>query len=360
MLELKDLSKSYGQVRAVNEVSLTIGKGEFFCLLGPSGCGKTTILRMIAGFEKASAGKILIEGEDITGVPPNRRDINTVFQNYALFPNFDVAGNIAYGLKIKKVPGKELEERVDSVMRLVGLTGFNKRMPSNLSGGQQQRVALARALINQPKVLLLDEPLSALDKKIAEQTRNELSELQKKVGITFVFVTHNQTEALAMADRIAVMKDGVIEHCDEPKQIYERPHTHFVANFIGNMNFLEGRLCESNDHTCTIDIPSLGQIVLSQQNEKKVHSKVIFCIRPERIRISLLEPATYENGFTGIVRQKIYLGEFTRVTVELSNSTEISVMVQNYLLQLSFEFYDIGEQVYVNWSKTSGEVINVP
>ena len=358
MLVLKNLSKTYGQVSAVRDIDVEIGKGEFFCLLGPSGCGKTTILRMIAGFEKVTAGRILLDGSEITNDPPNRRDVNTVFQNYALFPNFNVTENIAYGLKIKKVPNAEQVERIESVIRLVGLGGFEKRMPANLSGGQQQRVALARALINQPRVLLLDEPLRALDKKIAEQTRIELSELQKKVGITFIFVTHNQTEALAMADRIAVMKDGVIEQCDPPKEIYERPLTRFVADFIGSMNFFEGFISGVDENSYTVNIPDLGPVTLSKKGSLPQGARVIYCMRPERQRISLMGPATYENGFTGIIRQKDYLGEITKFTIELSNNKLITVVAQNYLLQLSNEFYDIGEKIFVTWSKTSGEVIH--
>jgi spermidine/putrescine ABC transporter ATP-binding subunit len=359
MLELKNLSKSYGSVKAVKQVDLTIGKGEFFCLLGPSGCGKTTILRMIAGFEKVSGGKILLGGRDITNDSPNKRDVNTVFQNYALFPNFSVLDNINYGLKLKKLPKSELDARTEEVIRLVGLGGFEKRMPANLSGGQQQRVALARALINQPQLLLLDEPLSALDKKISEQTRNELSELQKKVGITFVFVTHNQTEALALADRIAVMKDGLIEHCDKPKEIYERPLTHFVADFIGSMNFFECTVTHSDEQISRLEIPGMGQITLSYNQIQQVGAKVLFCIRPERIKLSLLESSEFENCLGGIIRQKHYLGEITKFIVELSDNKMISVVCQNYLLQLSNEFYDIGEKVNVIWSKTSGELIHV-
>lgn len=359
MLELKNLTKSYGHVKAVNSVSLAIGKGEFFCLLGPSGCGKTTILRMIAGFEKVTAGQVILDGIDITNDPPNKRDVNTVFQNYALFPNFNVISNIEYGLRIKKIPKAELDDRVNAVIKLVGLEGFEKRMPGNLSGGQQQRVALARSLVNQPRLLLLDEPLSALDKKISEQTRNELSELQKKVGITFIFVTHNQTEALALADRIAVMKDGRIEQCDEPKEIYERPITHFVADFIGSMNFFEGHICSESENDCIVDILGLGKVILSKAGHSQLQQKVLYCIRPERIRISLVAPAEYENSLTGIIRQKAYLGEITKYLIELSNNKYISVIAQNYLLQLSNEFYDIGEKVFLNWSKTSGEIIHV-
>lgn len=359
MLELRNLTKSYGAVKAVQDVNLTIGKGEFFCLLGPSGCGKTTVLRMIAGFEKVTRGQILLNGIDITGDSPNNRDVNTVFQNYALFPNMSVRDNIAYGLKIKKVPEAELEQRLEEVIRLIGLTGFERRMPAQLSGGQQQRVALARALVNRPKILLLDEPLSALDKKISEQTRNELAELQKKVGITFIFVTHNQTEALALADRIAVMKDGIIEHCDSPKEIYERPLTHFVADFIGSMNFFNGSVAQSDQKMTILDITGVGSVALAYSQVLQPGAKVIYCIRPERVKISMLRPAIYENGLKGIIRQKNYLGEITKFMVELENGMQVSVIAQNYLLQLSNEFYDLGEQVYLNWSQTSGEVIHV-
>ena len=359
MLELKNISKSYGLISAVKNVNLTIGKGEFFCLLGPSGCGKTTILRMIAGFEKATSGNILLDGSDITNDPPNKRDVNTVFQNYALFPNFNVWDNIAYSLIIKKVSREEQVERIETVIRLVGLNSFEKRMPANLSGGQQQRVALARALINRPRILLLDEPLSALDKKIAEQTRNELSELQKRVGITFVFVTHNQIEALALADRIAVMNNGVIEHCEQPREIYEKPLTHFVADFIGSMNFFDCTITGTDGEYSTLEIPELGQLVLTQTAIKQSLVRGIFCIRPERIKISMLKPANYENGFPGVILKKSYLGEITKFVVELLNKKEVTVVVQNYLLQLSNEFYDIGEPVYVIWSKTSGEIIHV-
>lgn len=359
MLELKNLTKTYGSVTAVSNVNLTILQGEFFCLLGPSGCGKTTILRMIAGFEKATSGQILLEGTDMTHLAANHRDVNTVFQNYALFPNFNVIDNIAYGLKIKKMPRDEQQSRIEEVVRLVGLGGFEKRMPGMLSGGQQQRVALARALVNRPRILLLDEPLSALDKKIAEQTRNELADLQKKVGITFVFVTHNQTEALALADRIAVMKEGVIEHCDQPKTIYEHPATHFVADFIGSMNFFDAVVAESDGQSVTLRLDSDGQIKLAYTQQLSIGQKVLFCIRPERMKISMLGPASYENGLQGIIRNKTYLGEITKFLIALPDGREVHIIAQNYLLQMSNEFYDIGEQIYINWSQTSGEIIHV-
>lgn len=359
MLEIKNLSKFYGKTTAVNNVSLSIESGEFFCLLGPSGCGKTTILRMIAGFEKPTSGEIILNGKPITQLSPDQRDVNTVFQNYALFPNYSVLENIAYGLKIKKIQAQELNERVEEVIRLVGLQGFEQRMPANLSGGQQQRVALARALVNRPKILLLDEPLSALDKKISEQTRNELSELQKKVGITFIFVTHNQTEALALANRIAVMKDGLIEQCGPPRDIYEKPETQFVADFIGSMNFFDGKHLSGDENSTTLELTNLGVITLNQQGLRTEKSKVVFCLRPERMKISLINAASYENSVTGVIRQKIYLGELTKYIVELGNGMMVNIILQNYMLQHSNEFFDIGEKVNIIWSKTSGELIYV-
>jgi len=357
MLEIKNLSKAYGQQTVVKNTNLEIAKGEFFCLLGPSGCGKTTILRMIAGFEKVSSGSIILDGSDITKLPPFKRDVNTVFQNYALFPNFNVLDNIAYGLKIKKIPKDEISTRVENVIQLAGLKGFEHRMPGQLSGGQQQRVALARALVNEPRILLLDEPLSALDKKIAEQTRLELAELQRKVGITFIFVTHNQTEALALADRIAVMNNGIIEQCDSPREIYEHPRTHFVADFIGNMNVLNGNIKGIDHEIATVEIENAGLIRLTNAGRFDAGKSIIFCIRPERMKISLLEPKDYENSLHAVLRSKLYVGDVTLFHLELQNGKMIKVIAQNYLLQLSNEFYDIGENVFVHWSQTSGELI---
>jgi spermidine/putrescine ABC transporter ATP-binding subunit len=359
MLELINLSKNYGQVTAVKQIDLTIEKGEFFCLLGPSGCGKTTVLRMIAGFERPTGGEIWLNGKNITHFPPNERDVNTVFQNYALFPNYTVRDNIGYGLKVINMAKDESDERVAEAIRLVGLEGFEKRLPANLSGGQQQRVALARALVKRPQILLLDEPLSALDKKISEQTRNELAELQHKVGITFIFVTHNQSEALALANRIGVMKNGLMEQCASAREIYEKPSTKFVADFIGNMNFLEGTVNGINQHVVDIHLSGLGDIALSSLDVKLKKSAILFCLRPERIKMSLIPAATYENSLEGIVKKKHYLGEHTKFEVELTNGQIINVTALNYMLQQSNEFYDLGEKVYLIWSKTSGELIYV-
>jgi spermidine/putrescine ABC transporter ATP-binding subunit len=357
MLEIRDLSKRYGKTVAAKNVSLSLGKGEFFCLLGPSGCGKSTILRMIGGFEKPDEGRILLDGVDITDLPPYQRDVNTVFQSYALFPNMSVLGNVAYGLKVRKVAPAEVRERTEQVIAMVGLRGLEGRLPAQLSGGQQQRVALARALVNRPTVLLLDEPMSALDKKIAEQTRAELAELQREVGITFVFVTHNQTEALAMADRLAVMNEGVIEQCGAPREIYESPETRFVADFIGSMNFFNGVVAATDDQGCALTL--LGDVPARLQKPSALRpgEACIFLIRPERLRLSVADPREYENALTGTIEGSVYMGDTTHYRIGLRSGKTVSVHVQNYLPGMTDGFYELGEEINIVWSQTSGGVI---
>lgn len=252
IISLEGVEKRFGSNLVVKKMNLEIAEGEFLTLLGPSGCGKTTTLRMIAGFEEASAGVIKVEGERIEDKEPFQRNVNTVFQNYALFPHMTVFNNVAYGLTIKKVPKPEIQERVMEMLRLVQLEGFEKRKPDELSGGQKQRVAIARALVNKPKVLLLDEPLGALDLKLRKQMQIELKRLQKKLGITFIYVTHDQEEALTMSDRIAVMHDGVLEQLDVPMEIYEHPKTKFVAGFIGESNIFDGKVTDKKDNVLTV------------------------------------------------------------------------------------------------------------
>jgi putative spermidine/putrescine transport system ATP-binding protein len=307
-VRFENVSRHFGEVRAVDGVSLDIRDGEFFTLLGPSGSGKTTCLRMIAGFDQPTAGRIFLYGEDVSNRPPYERDVNTVFQDYALFPHMTVGENIAYGLMIRKVPKAEREKRMEETLELVRLPGLAKRKPSQLSGGQRQRVALARALINRPGVLLLDEPLGALDLKLRQQMQIELKAIQQQVGITFIYVTHDQEEALTMSDRLAVFNHGQIEQVGTPAEVYERPATAFVAGFVGVSN-----------------------LVNSQVARTIIGSPEMFSIRPEKIRLS--EPdAPAPDGVcsaAGRIRDVVYLGMHTRYVVELDAGGELTVVQQN-------------------------------
>ncbi len=359
MLELQNISKNYGASVAVKEVNLRIEGGEFFCLLGPSGCGKTTLLRMIAGFERPTGGRILLDGVDITALPPNQRDVNTVFQNYALFPHYSVFENVAYGLRVRHRPDSEVKERVEKALDTVGLASFGARRPAQLSGGQQQRVALARALINRPKLLLLDEPLSALDKKIGEQMRDELADLQAKAGITFIFVTHNQVEALSMASRVAVMNHGVVEQCAPPAELYQRPATSFVADFVGSMNFFQGQVVEAGAGAFRIRLAD--QAVIQRRGDLALApgQPVLFGVRPEQLRISLLEPKDYENGLHGKIVRQVFVGDATLMRIRLDNETVLEVRVPNYLVMENRAMaLEPDEEVWVIWSQGSGVVLH--
>ena len=303
-----DVSRWFGEVRAVDGVSLEIADSEFFAMLGPSGSGKTTCLRMLAGFERPTAGRVELHGRDVTDLPPYERDVNTVFQDYALFPHLSVAENVAYGLTIKKVAKPEVRRRVAEALDLVCLPDYGARKPAQLSGGQRQRVALARALINRPRVLLLDEPLGALDLKLRQQMQTELKAIQRQVGITFLFVTHDQEEALAMSDRLAVFNQGRVEQVGTPAEVYERPRTVFVAGFVGTTNLLIGDLAERLTST-----PGPA------------------AIRPERIRLlhcDTVAGAT-EASTVGSIREAVYLGMHTRYTVDLDGGGELVVVAQN-------------------------------
>ncbi len=307
-VEFKSVSRHFGDVRAVDEVDLTIGDGEFFTMLGPSGSGKTTSLRMIAGFEQPTAGIISLYGQDVTNRPPYERPVNTVFQDYALFPHMTVGENVGYGLMIRKMPKPERERQVAEALEMVQLDGYQARKPSQLSGGQRQRVALARALINRPRVLLLDEPLGALDLKLRQQMQVELKTIQHEVGITFIFVTHDQEEALSMSDRIAVFNRGKIEQIGTPAELYERPRTPFVASFVGTSNILEGEAAAA-----ITGAPHM------------------FSVRPEKIR--LVDPDTPVPGTVlhadGVIRDVVYLGLSTRYTVALDGGGLMFVIQQN-------------------------------
>jgi putative spermidine/putrescine transport system ATP-binding protein len=307
-VKLENLGKTYGDVVAVDGINLEIADGEFFSMLGPSGSGKTTTLRLIAGFELPTAGRVLLHGQDVTSIPPFDRDVNTVFQDYALFPHMTVGQNVAYGLEIRKVAKAEREARVAEAMEMVRLEGFEKRRPNQLSGGQRQRVALARALVNRPRVLLLDEPLGALDLKLREQMQIELKEIQKEVGVTFVYVTHDQDEALTMSDRLAVFNRGSIEQVGTPADVYEHPATTFVAGFVGTSNLLKDEAARA---------------VIGQDG--------IFTVRPEKIRIADLDqvPGSEEHSALGRVREVVYLGPDTRYIVALDVGGELVVTQQN-------------------------------
>ena len=324
------VSRHFGDVKAVDFVDMDIRGGEFFSLLGPSGSGKTTCLRLIAGFDRPTFGKILLYGQDVSSLPPYERDVNTVFQDYALFPHMTVGENIAYGLMVKKVPKAEQERRVGEMLDLVQLSDLAERKPTQLSGGQRQRVALARALINNPKVLLLDEPLGALDLKLRQQMQVELKALQKRVGITFIFVTHDQEEALTMSDRIAVFNQGKIEQVGSPAEIYEHPATAFVASFVGVSNLVSGDLAK-----------------------RITGSDVTFSIRPEKIHLtgSAEKAGAGTIVVDGTVRDIIYLGLYTRYLVELEGGGDLVVVEQN-LKTTSMDVLTLkGQRVHLSWKK---------
>ncbi|MET8766779.1 ABC transporter ATP-binding protein [Streptomyces sp. NPDC004658] len=330
-ITLVDVVKDFGGVRsgaAVRGVNLTIAEGEFFSLLGPSGCGKTTTLRMIAGFEEPSGGRILLHGRDMVGVPANKRDINMVFQSYALFPHLSVADNVAFGLRRRRVPQGEIHDRVDRILRTVELTEKADHRPRQLSGGQQQRVALARALVNRPRALLLDEPLGALDLKLRQSMQLELKRIQREVGITFVYVTHDQAEALTMSDRIAVMNGGLIEQVACPREVYERPASAFVAGFIGTSNLISGRLTATGPEGGVIDLGDGQRITVPASAAPAAGSDVQLTVRPEKITLTT-GPAGDASRIRGTVGEVVYLGTSTSYTVATSTGAEMTVFQPN-------------------------------
>ena len=319
IVSLIGVEKSFGKNKVVKNMNVEIKEGEFLTLLGPSGCGKTTTLRMIAGFEEVSSGTIKVQGESVADKEPYERDVNTVFQNYALFPHMTVFDNIAYGLKIRKRPKDEIIKRVNEMLDLVQLKGYEKRKPDELSGGQKQRVAIARALVNNPKVLLLDEPLGALDLKLRKQMQVELKRLQKKLGITFVYVTHDQEEALTMSDRIAVMNEGVIEQLATPREIYDRPLTRFVAGFIGESNIFDGKV--KDVHNGIIDVETSAGTMKVKGNGFEAGEDIHISVRPEYIKVG----GDGAEGFDleGKIKDYIYMGTFVKTSVDLKDNTEI-------------------------------------
>ena len=353
-IQLREVSKHFGTVVAVDRMSLSIRDGEFFSLLGPSGCGKTTTLRLIAGFELPTEGEVYIGGKLQGETPPYRRPVNTVFQNYALFPHMTVYENVAFGLQMRKVPRGEIRRRVLEALEMVRLPGMENRRPDQLSGGQQQRVALARALVNRPKVLLLDEPLGALDLKLRKAMQLELKALQHRVGITFVYVTHDQEEALTMSDRIAVMNQGRVLQVGAPEEIYERPANRFVADFIGETNFLEGVVKGIRAGEAAVEVD--GELLLRAAADRGVGmgQKVTVAIRPEKIRLHPEPPD--ERAVPGVVKEVIYTGTDTRYVVQLTGQSQVVARQQNTGPEGGRRF-PVGARVYVHWRPEAARLL---
>jgi spermidine/putrescine transport system ATP-binding protein len=348
-VRLERVTKRFGDVAAVDDLSLDIEEGEFFSMLGPSGCGKTTTLRMIGGFEDPTYGTVFLGGRDVTDLPPYKRDVNTVFQSYALFPHLNVHENVAFGLRRKKVDRSEIGSRVSAVMKLVDLEGFGERKPPQMSGGQQQRVALARALVNHPKVLLLDEPLGALDLKLRKQMQLELKRIQQEVGITFIYVTHDQEEAMTMSNRLAVMRQGRIEQLGEPEDVYENPSTEFVAAFLGASNLLEGEVKDQANGDATV-LLSAGTSVMVPVDRipQDAGTRVKVGVRPEKITIAPeggSVPAGL-NSIAGVLRMSTYIGVSHQYKVEGPGGTTLTVYIQNLGAE---EAPRPGERVVLSW-----------
>ena len=367
-VELKDIVKEFesrgSKVRAVDRVSVAIEDGEFFALLGPSGCGKTTTLRLIAGFEQPTSGQILIRGRAMAGIPAYHRPVNTVFQDYALFPHLTVEQNIMFGLQMEGVDKKAARKRAQAALEQVRLPGVGERKPHQLSGGQQQRVALARALVKQPAVLLLDEPLGALDLKLRKNMQFELKALQRDVGITFIYVTHDQEEAITMADRIAVMHEGLMLQVGTPKEIYEHPETHFVADFIGETNFIPGTLLERGDDGYGRVKLANGPVIRAQLSHAlgSAAGAITVAIRPERIGIAAASdsPELESDGLTvldAVLADSQYIGTDTRYTLALSEEIELVARLQN-VTNRDGAYFEVGQRVKVYWSESSTTVLD--
>ena len=348
MVSIDQVTKRFGAFTAVDAVSFDIRPNEFFALLGPSGCGKTTLLRMIAGLEIPTSGEITIDGQEMALTPPNQRPVNMVFQSYAVFPHMTVEENVAYGLKVVGTPKREIGPRVREALDMVQLPSLAGRMPEQLSGGQRQRVALARALVKRPKVLLLDEPLSALDAKLREQMQLELTHLQQRVGITFIIVTHDQDEALSMADRIAVMEGGRIGQIAEPGDLYASPGTRFVADFIGKVNLIDGRVVGVEGSDVAIEVPGFGRLVIPHRGGAQ--GDVALAVRPEKLLIGKGEPSGDLISTRGRVSDWAYYGDTSHMFIDTdANNTRLSVTIQNESRD-RMNSIDIGDEVWVSWS----------
>ena len=367
IIQIRNITKRFGKVTAVDNVSLDILSGEFFVLLGPSGCGKTTLLRMIAGFELPTEGQILIDGQDMANVPPNKRPVNMVFQSYAVFPHMSVTDNVGYGLRISGVGKSEIKDRVEEALELVKLGGFGDRMPDQMSGGQRQRVALARSLVMRPKVLLLDEPLSALDAKLRAQMQFELTALQEKVGITFVTVTHDQDEALSMACRIAVINKGEVAQLAAPSDLYEYPANRFVADFVGAVNTFEGKLTLDEPDRAAVDCPGVGKIYLNHGVTGAHGSDVWVAVRPEKITLhtpgmgkavqgAAKDSPEGHNFARGTIKGMSYLGDCTLFEIELEGGAMMRVRRPN-LSRTDQEAFTWEDKVSMHWDSASPVVL---
>ena len=364
IISIQNVTKRFGAVAAVDNVSLDIMPGEFFVLLGPSGCGKTTLLRMIAGFEVPTEGRIVIDGQDMAHVPPNKRPVNMVFQSYAVFPHMTVTENVGYGLRIARVPSAEIKSRVEEALALVKLDGFGGRRPDQLSGGQRQRVALARSLVMRPKVLLLDEPLSALDAKLRAAMQFELADLQEQVGITFVTVTHDQDEALSMAGRIAVINRGLVAQLATPSDLYEFPTNRFVADFIGSVNLFDGRLVVDEPDRAVVNAPEIGRIYLNHGVTGPHDANIHVALRPEKIAMipeakgkpSAPECPEGDNIAHGQIRGMSYLGDITIYEVKLDSGRVIRVSRPN-LSRYDQEDFTWDDKVWLSWHGSSPVVL---
>jgi putrescine transport system ATP-binding protein len=355
-VQIDRVTKSFGDFKAVDDVSLKIYKGEIFCLLGASGCGKTTLLRMLGGFETPTSGRIFIDGEDMTGVPPYERPVNMMFQSYALFPHMTVEQNVAFGLRQDGVPRGEVAERVATMLELVKLGSFAKRRPHQLSGGQKQRVALARSLVKRPKLLLLDEPLGALDKKLREQTQFELISIQDKLGVTFVVVTHDQEEAMTLASRIGVMNHGEIVQAGTPSEIYEFPSCKFVADFVGSVNIFEGKLIEDEPEYVRIASEELGATIYVSHGISAAPEAVVWAaVRPEKVFMSTGQPEGTDNVVRGAVQDIAYLGDLSIYLVKLPTGKVVRVTQPNTSRHAEAISWD--QQVYLTWDPSSPVVV---
>ena len=355
-IRIENVTKKFGDFTAVNDVSLDVFKSELFCLLGGSGCGKSTLLRMLAGFEKPTSGRILIDNVDMASIEPYDRPVNMMFQSYALFPHMSVGKNVAFGLKQDGVPGAEIAKRVEDMLDLVKLSPFAQRKPHQLSGGQRQRVALARALIKQPKLLLLDEPLGALDKKLRENTQFELMKIQDDLGITFMVVTHDQEEAMTLSTRIGVMDAGEIVQTGTPGEIYEHPKSRHIANFVGSVNMFDGNVTENQPDHVRIESEEAGcTLYINHGLDATVGARVAVAVRPEKIKISRNKPSSEDNAATGRIDDVAYMGSLSIYRVILASGKTMQVTLPN--LDRDTEQFDSEEPVYLTWKPSSGVVL---